>query len=144
MIKIITCSEAETRALGEGFAKDLKAAAVLTLTGPLGSGKTVFAAGLARGLGLRRRTKSPSFAIMHAYRLPRAGRSKSFFHLDLYRLRTRRDLRELGLPELLRQPKTLVAIEWPALARKILPQNTIKIKFAHGKHPKHRIISFSA
>jgi tRNA threonylcarbamoyladenosine biosynthesis protein TsaE len=77
---------------------------VLVLTGPLGSGKTCFVAGLARGLGIRSRVRSPSFTLLNEYRgaLP-------LHHLDLYRLEGG-EADGLGLEELV--DEGALVVEW--------------------------------
>ncbi len=93
-----------TEALGEALAPALEAGDLVALIGPLGSGKTRFVAGLARGLAARARVRSPSFTLLHEYR----GRLP-LFHADLYRLEPR-DVPDLGLEEALEQGP--LAVEW--------------------------------
>jgi len=100
----VTASADETERLGAGLAAGLAAGDVLVLSGPLGSGKTRFVAGLARGLGVRSRVRSPSFTLLNEYRgaLP-------LHHLDLYRLEGG-DVDGLGLEELV--DEGALAVEW--------------------------------
>lgn len=138
MIRVLSRSPAETKALGAAIGKKIKAGSVIALTGPLGSGKTTFAQGLARGLSLRGRIKSPTFTLINHLRS--RDKKRDFFHLDLYRLKGHRDLPTLGLPELLAEKRAVVAIEWPEVARRLLPAQTILISFSHGKKVNERII----
>jgi tRNA threonylcarbamoyladenosine biosynthesis protein TsaE len=84
-------SEEETRALGERLARTLTGGEVVLLCGDLGAGKTVFAKGVARGLGVEAEVVSPTFtmAVRYEGRLP-------LVHYDLYRVRGARELEELG------------------------------------------------
>ena len=103
-------AEEETRAVARDLARDLRAGDVVALSGPLGSGKTVFVRGLAEGLGGEpRAVASPTFAILHEYD---CGRGPAFVHLDLYRIPDdERELREIGLPDVLEG--RIAAVEWP-------------------------------
>lgn len=142
VIKFISKSERQTKRLAEALASHLKGGEILALSGALGSGKTTFVKGLARGFGLRTRVVSPTFVIIRPHEIP-AYRGKTFYHVDLYRLKSAGDLWELGFSEILQNQKNIVVIEWPEMARRFLPKRTIKIKFFHTQNPRERIISFS-
>lgn len=105
----LMADEAATEAFARDLARRLPDGAVVTLQGDLGAGKTVFARGLARGLGIAEPVTSPTFAIVQEYPCP-GGRC--FYHLDLYRLHGPGDALACGLDEFLFQPGTLSAIEW--------------------------------
>ena len=64
---IVTNSAAETRALGERLAQQLKAGDVILLEGKLGAGKSELARGVAKGLGVQETVTSPSFTILNVY-----------------------------------------------------------------------------
>lgn len=97
-------SPADTERLAAALAPALRAGDVIALSGPLGAGKTRFVAGLARGLEVGVRVRSPSFALIHEY----AGRLV-LFHLDLYRLEGSA-VHGLGLEEALE--RGVLAVEW--------------------------------
>ena len=99
-----SASAADTERLGERLAPCLRTGDVVALSGPLGSGKTRFVAGLARGLGVGARVRSPSFTLINEYH----GRLR-LVHLDLYRLEPA-EAEALGLEEEL-EKGPLVA-EW--------------------------------
>ena len=109
MIRITTRSPEETRALGESLGSTLDAPITFILSGDLGSGKTVFVQGLAKGLGIPGETEvtSPSFALIHEH----PGGRLPLFHVDLYRLDRLIDLEDLGLEEIL-DGRAVVAVEW--------------------------------
>ena len=92
----VTRGAAETEALGRALAPAIEVGDVVTLTGPLGAGKTRLVAGIAQGLGVRSRVRSPSFTLVNEYRAARVP----LFHLDLYRLETG-GTEGLGLEEML-------------------------------------------
>lgn len=94
-LQISTHSPADTLALGRRFAAVLTAGDVVLLSGRLGSGKTLFAAGIAEGLGITERITSPSFVISRIHRdgfLP-------LVHADVYRLGTQAEFDDLELPD---------------------------------------------
>ncbi len=85
---------------------------ILFLYGELGSGKTTFVQGFAKGLGLvRTRLLSPTFIIVRRYQMPDAD--QFFHHIDLYRMNNGHDLTELGLDEIFGDQENFVAVEWP-------------------------------
>jgi tRNA threonylcarbamoyladenosine biosynthesis protein TsaE len=77
---------ADTEALGERLAADLRAGDLLVLSGPLGAGKTVLVRGLARGLGVGGPVTSPTFVIAREHRPLAGGAGVPLVHVDAYRL----------------------------------------------------------
>lgn len=106
---IETASPAATRQVARAVGALAPPGLVLGLEGDLGSGKTCFVQGLARGLGVPADVyvTSPSYTLINSY----AGRLP-LHHVDLYRLGAE-DLEGIGLFDLLRS-RAVVAIEWPA------------------------------
>jgi len=106
------------------------------LEGELGSGKTRFVQGFAKGLGIRQRLTSPTFVLMKKYKLPK-GRIFNFqftisnflYHIDCYRLSKPKDLLDLDFKEIVFNPQNIILIEWAEKIRSILPKETIWIKF---------------
>jgi tRNA threonylcarbamoyladenosine biosynthesis protein TsaE len=124
-LTLISDSEAETRALGEWCGRSIQGPLAVFLEGGLGSGKTVFVQGLARGLGVPDRTyvTSPSFTLVNEY-----PARLTLFHLDLYRLEAGADLDDLGLADML-AGEAVTAIEWAErLAPGAAPER-LKIRF---------------
>ena len=107
MATCISHSPAETAALGEAWGRDANRGLVIGLCGDLGAGKTQFVKGLARGLGIAERVRSPTFALINIY----AGGRLPLFHLDLYRLETREQIIGAGLEEYFK-PEGVTVIEW--------------------------------
>jgi tRNA threonylcarbamoyladenosine biosynthesis protein TsaE len=105
--EFITHSAEETFALARGIGEQLKGGEVFLLKGELGAGKTVFAKGLAAGLGIDPAdVTSPSFTLINV----REGRLR-FYHIDLYRVDAGAFL-VLGLEEIFEEERAVVVIEW--------------------------------
>jgi tRNA threonylcarbamoyladenosine biosynthesis protein TsaE len=118
-----TSSPEETARIARRLAVELKGGSVVALTGPLGSGKTVFVKGLASGLGLsRRQATSPTFSLINEY-----GGEPPLFHVDLYRLEGGAEVQELGLEEYFEGPG-IVAVEWAEKAADLLPANRVIVR----------------
>jgi tRNA threonylcarbamoyladenosine biosynthesis protein TsaE len=105
--RVVTRSEAQTLRVAEELASGFKGTEVVLLSGELGAGKTVFAKGLAAGLGVEDagRVCSPSYTLVNIYR----GRVP-VFHIDLYRLEKDSEIWDLGWEEYLGEG--VVIIEW--------------------------------
>jgi tRNA threonylcarbamoyladenosine biosynthesis protein TsaE len=104
----ITHSEQETADLASRLVRELNPGAWVLLTGDLGSGKTAFVRGLARGLGIDPAlVTSPTFVLVQEYR-----GDLRLLHVDLYRLESSAAVDELGLDDLAAGDDTIVAIEW--------------------------------
>jgi len=95
---------------------------LIMLTGDLGSGKTCFVQGLARGLQVAPGTyvTSPSYTLIHSY----PGRL-TLHHVDLYRL-SGGDIEEIGLIDLMDEP-AVTAIEWPQQLAKDIPEQRLEV-----------------
>ena len=123
---MILKGENATIALGERLGRRLKAGGLVLLRGELGAGKTTFARGLARGAGYRGRVSSPTFALAHVYR----GKRLTVHHLDLYRVAPGAEA-ELGLDELLADPRGAVVVEWPDAAGGTWPKDRLEVTLSH-------------
>ena len=139
-----TNSAKETKKLGEILAEELvkikakKGALVLTLSGDLGSGKTTFIQGLAKGLGIKEKVKSPTFVIAKNYKL-KTKNYKLFTHIDAYRLKKSKDILALGWREMADDPESIIAVEWSKHIAKILLARHIDINFKHISENKRKI-----
>ncbi len=107
MEKYIIDSAEGMVALGEKISKALGGGEVLLLSGDLGAGKTVFAKGVALGLGITDEVTSPTFAIHNEY----SGRLK-LNHFDFYRLESTEEALMLGLDEILGNSDSVAVCEW--------------------------------
>lgn len=137
MQKFITKSSAETQVFAEELSINFKDGGIIALTGELGSGKTTFAQGFARGLGIKDKITSPTFLIIRQYPVP--GQKNFFFHIDLYRLENI-NLNGSGLKEILADSTNIIIIEWADKIAKSLPKNTTEIKLRRIDEDLHEII----
>jgi len=109
--KMQSCCQKDTENVGEWLGKNLRRGDVVLLYGEMGVGKTEFAKGVARGLGVTEYVTSPTFVIVNEYE----GRAP-LFHFDVYRLENEEELYEIGFEEYL-SGRGVVMIEWPSLAQ---------------------------
>lgn len=116
-----TCAE-ETRELAEAFAPLLRAGDAVVLTGELGAGKTTFAQGVARGLGIEDQVSSPTFTLIKEY----AG-ILGLAHIDVYRLDMVQDVVDLGLEELGGGDDVLL-VEWGDTIEELLPDERLRVE----------------
>lgn len=106
---ITTHRPEETHDLGKRLGHALEPGAVIFLTGELGSGKTAFVQGLARGLEVPETyyVTSPTYTIINEY----PGRL-ALYHMDLYRIADSSEIFELGIEEMM-DGKGVIVVEWP-------------------------------
>lgn len=146
MRKIIK-SARETKKLGALIAKTVinskpgKHAKVFGLIGDLGSGKTTFIQGFIKMFAGKQRVTSPTFLIFKPYAIKKTFKShRKVYHVDLYRIHSRKDLAILGFKNILKNPHNIVLIEWAGKIKTLLPKNTIWLHFKHGRNRNERII----
>jgi tRNA threonylcarbamoyladenosine biosynthesis protein TsaE len=131
---IIVATAEETRRLGTKLGKALAVGDVIALVGPLGSGKTTFAQGIAVGLDVPpdRHVASPTFALVneHPARVP-------FVHADFYRVERPDELRELGLEEA--YDRATVVLEWADRFPQVIPTDHLQITFVTQAEGSRRL-----
>lgn len=130
-----TNDSAATEALGESLAPQLRGQKVF-LFGDLGLGKTTFLRGLARGLGVNAKIKSPTFVGEHVHQI---SSTEKLIHLDLYRAESLEVEKVERLQELFASRDTVV-VEWSErLPKKLLPQKRIELRFSELKNGDRKI-----
>ncbi|MFH0833920.1 MAG: tRNA (adenosine(37)-N6)-threonylcarbamoyltransferase complex ATPase subunit type 1 TsaE [Patescibacteria group bacterium] len=128
-------SSVEMEALGEALAPKLRGQKIL-LFGELGVGKTTFLRGLARGLKIKSKIKSPTFVGEHIHKISAA---EKLIHLDLYRAESLEVEKVERLQELFASRNTVV-IEWSErLPKKFLPKKRIELRFHELKSGERKI-----
>ncbi|MDD2316219.1 MAG: tRNA (adenosine(37)-N6)-threonylcarbamoyltransferase complex ATPase subunit type 1 TsaE [Desulfobacterales bacterium] len=122
---IIAKDLSETRHLAETIGKHIKSGMVLALIGDLGSGKTAFVQGLARGLQVPEDyyVTSPTFTLINEY----PGRLR-LFHVDLYRIEDAFEFEDTELAELIR-PDAVLAIEWAERLSSNFLKDYLEVRF---------------
>ncbi len=115
MAKYISQSAEQTLAFATQYAKSLKGGDVVILNGEMGAGKTVFAKGVARGLGISEEVTSPTYAYMNDY-------GGKLYHYDCYRLSCGAQAEALGLTDYF-YGDGVCLIEWAQNIQEVLPEN---------------------
>jgi tRNA threonylcarbamoyladenosine biosynthesis protein TsaE len=133
----ITSSPDDTRALATGVAGLARAGDIFVLVGELGTGKTVWVQGFARGLGVAEPVTSPTFILLRPYK----GDRLTLLHADLYRLEELSEVNDLDLLEQL-DGRAVACIEWGEFARPVLPANLLEVRFDFGAGDEERTIAF--
>ena len=117
-----TNSPEETFALARQLGEQAGPGTVYTLTGDLGVGKTVFAQGLASGLGIEEAINSPTFTIVQVYdegRLP-------FYHFDVYRIGDIEEMDEIGYEDYF-YGDGVCLVEWAELIKELLQKTRTEL-----------------
>lgn len=121
----------ETKRVAADLAATFQGGEIVALEGELGAGKTAFAQGVCGALGVEGAVTSPTFAIMNVYEVRRGAGSqvRRVVHLDLYRLKSAREIAALGLEEYLGAPDTIALIEWPGAVDGVewKPTHTVRL-----------------
>jgi len=105
-------SLAETHAIASALAALARVGDIIVLAGEMGAGKTAFAQGFGRALGVDEPITSPTFTLVHSYP---CGPKLTLHHADIYRLDSTGDVDQLALPELA-EFDGIVLVEWGDVA----------------------------
>lgn len=117
-------SREETIKIAENYAKTLQKNDVVLLEGEMGAGKTVFAKGVAKGLGIEDNVVSPTYAYMNEY-------DGKLYHYDCYRLSCGEQAVNLGLTDYF-DAGGVCLIEWAENISSVLPENCKTVKIARS------------
>ena len=123
MQKTVVCRTADDmEKLGRSIGKLCRSSDVISLRGSLGAGKTVFAKGVARALGIGEAIVSPTFTLVQEYqgRLP-------MYHMDLYRITSEDDFQMIGGEDMLYSDGVCL-IEWSEVIDSLLPKETLYVE----------------
>jgi tRNA threonylcarbamoyladenosine biosynthesis protein TsaE len=128
-------SPEDTQAIGERLGARLEAGDVVACIGELGTGKTCFLQGLARGLGVQADVTSPTFVLINQYR----GRLP-VYHVDAYRTESLTELVDQGVEELF-HGDGVVVVEWADKLLPLLPPHAITVTITGlGDEPRQIVI----
>lgn len=127
---VTLADEAATAGLGGRIARLVQAGDVIALWGDLGAGKTVFARGFLRALGVEEEVPSPTFTLLQTYSTAPA----TVYHFDLYRLESPEEIWELGIEDAF--AGGISVIEWPDRIADILPADRLDVIFDLAVRPR--------
>lgn len=134
---ILSSSPVQTFDLGMKIAGFLKGGDVVLLIGPMGSGKTVLASGLARGLGVEEDVHSPSFVIANTYTL---SGGMYFHHIDLYRISGEEEIMTAGVMDYIGD-ESISVVEWGEKLKEFLREYLmVELKVDKGSRRRIRIL----
>ena len=141
-----TSSSQETQKAASLFAekllrtKERNKAIVIGLQGELGSGKTTFVQGFAKGLGITEKVLSPTFVIIKSYKIPDTRHKvRNFYHIDCYRIAKPKEILELGWKHMVADPANIIVVEWSERIKSILPKGSIIIDFQTRDKNKRKL-----
>jgi tRNA threonylcarbamoyladenosine biosynthesis protein TsaE len=137
-LRLRTTSGEATREVAGVVAEHVRPGDLLLLVGDLGAGKTTFAQGFARALGIDDVVTSPTFTLARTYpgRLP-------MHHVDVYRLDRMAEVDDLALGELI-DSKGVTLVEWGDVIRSALPSSYLEVRLELGADADERAITVSA
>lgn len=139
-----THSEQETIELGRKFAEDLIPGDLVLFYGDLGSGKTEFIKGICEYFKVDELVTSPTFTIMNQYAGEFDDYNLPIYHVDLYRIKSKEELGEIGLQDCLFSDDAIKLIEWAEKAESLLPDTKYKVNIKFDSNDEnYRIIEIS-
>ncbi|MGI6492256.1 MAG: tRNA (adenosine(37)-N6)-threonylcarbamoyltransferase complex ATPase subunit type 1 TsaE [Pelotomaculum sp.] len=122
LFSVITHSPEETARLGMVLGALLRAGDMICLEGDLGAGKTCFAQGVARGMGIEGPVSSPTFTLVNEY-----YGELILYHLDVYRLNSSDELEDLGYEEIF-YGDGVTLLEWAERVQEALPAERLEVR----------------
>lgn len=133
--------ELKSVSVTQDFAAEMAAkiqdSCVIAMTGNLGSGKTTFTQGFAKGMGIDEQVGSPTFKIVSEY----PGNQWKLYHVDCYRLENETDFFNIGGEKYLDPENAVTIIEWSEKIENVIPDNAIRMNFSRtAEKPESRSI----
>ena len=119
----------DTKVAGEAFASVLKPGDVILLSGQLGAGKTAFAQGVARGLGVEERVTSPTFTMVRQHECANDRGVATLHHADVYRVGNLAEVLDLALGELVEE-SGVALVEWGEIASSVFGVAVMNVDFS--------------
>ena len=116
-------------------------ASILALHGDLGAGKTSLTQALAALLGVQGEVTSPTFVILKSYTTTDVH-FRTLVHIDAYRLEGAEELAVLNFDDMVKDPHTLIVIEWAERVASLIPKDALEITLAHAPN-EQRTLSYA-
>lgn len=138
-LRLTTPDVAQTQALAAALADVAQPGDLVVLAGEMGTGKTAFTQGFARGLGITEQVTSPTFTIIREH----TGGRLDLHHLDVYRLDRLREVTELGLGEMLDE-QAVMLVEWGDAVLPVLGDQYLEVHLRFGATDNDRVIDLHA
>lgn len=135
MFPYLSSSPEETLGLGHKLAAYLTGDEIIALEGDLGTGKTVLAKGIIKGLGIEDPVTSPTFTIIHEF-----PHLFPIYHMDLFRIHEGEELLEVGFTHYL-YGEGIKIIEWPEVAYGLFPKEHLIISIQWSREDQ-RLLTF--
>ncbi len=134
----VSNSPEDTSRIGERLGSRLRGGEVIELAGDIGSGKTVFVRGLARGIGSQDSVMSPTFTISRIY----TSGTLELHHFDFYRLGNP-GIMAAELSESVEQSGVAVVIEWSNIVENVLPEHRLRVTFTPVSEPERKLTFYA-
>jgi tRNA threonylcarbamoyladenosine biosynthesis protein TsaE len=128
MMKKKKITQQEMSDVAKDIIQQLPTHPIVTLSGPLGAGKTTLVQEILKELGVSGPIISPTYNYVTMYKLEDG---KTVYHFDLYRLNSEDEFIAAGFDEYLYQPESFSFIEWPQVINEILEERFIAVKLEH-------------
>jgi tRNA threonylcarbamoyladenosine biosynthesis protein TsaE len=145
-MEIITRNEKEFKDAAQQILIEGINQRIFLLYGDMGAGKTTMVQAWGEKLGLQRMT-SPTFVVVKSYDLPIIAKFEDYeydrlYHADLYRLTNKNEVEGVGIPEMIKEHKSLVMVEWPEIVEDMWPTTAVRIRIERlpGEDEARRIV----
>ena len=137
--EFLSLSEHETRQIARECASSLQPGDIISLTGQLGAGKTVFMRGITEFFNCDEQLSSPSFSLFNIYEGSLGGKPVTLHHFDLYRIESLKELDTIGFDEYL-SSGYLSFVEWGERFPEYAPLYTVTVSLEYAGDESRRII----
>ncbi|MEI7748464.1 MAG: tRNA (adenosine(37)-N6)-threonylcarbamoyltransferase complex ATPase subunit type 1 TsaE [Chlorobiaceae bacterium] len=137
--EFLSHSEHETRQIARQFAATLHPGEIISLSGPLGAGKTLFMRGITEFFNCADQLSSPTFSLFNIYQGSLAGEEVTLHHFDLYRIESLRELDAIGFDEYL-SIGDFSFVEWAERFPEYASLYTVQLSLEYAGDESRRII----
>ena len=137
--EFLSSSSEETRRFGRHFASGLQPGDIVSLTGQLGAGKTLFMRGITEFFNCDEQLSSPTFPLFNIYEGSQGGEPVTLHHFDLYRINSLQELEGIGFEEYL-SSGNFAFVEWADRFAEYAPLYSVKVTLEYAGSDSRRII----